>query len=80
MSQRLSHCDPLPWVTVLAVRDQPVVLAKAGIAEPAESDLDQHVLQLKRRTVGNGVSQPVPQGGDTPGVQEAHLEPLLDQS
>ena len=80
MIQRLSKFDPLPGVTVLVVRDHPEVLARAGITEAAESGLDQHVLQLKRRTEGNGVSQPVPQGGDTPGVHEAHLEPLLDQT
>ena len=78
--QCLSKFDPLPGVTVLVVQDHPEVHASAGVAEAAESDLDQLVLQLKRRTEGNGESQPIPKGGDTPGVHETHLEPVLDQS
>ena len=54
--------------------------ASAGVAKAAEPGLDQPELQLKRRTEGNGESQPIPKGGDTPGVHEAHLEPVLDQS
>ena len=79
MGQRLSYCNPLLWVLIHAVRGQSVLFAEAGIAEPTQSDLDQHVLQPKTRTVRNGPSQPISQGGDAPGVQEAQSETLLNQ-
>ena len=79
MGQRLSYCNPLRWVLIQAVRGQSVLFAEAGIAEPTQPDLDQHVLQLKRRTVWNGPGQSISQGGDAPAVQVAQSKPLLDQ-
>ena len=67
-------------MTVLVVRDHPEGFASPSVTYAAEPGPDQLELQVKRRTEGKGESQPLPKGGDTPGVHEAHLEPVLDQS
>ena len=79
MGQRLPYSNPLRWVNIQAVRGQSELLAEAGIAEPTQSELDKHVLLLKRRKVGKDQGQPISQGGDAPAVQVAQSEPLLDQ-
>ena len=66
-------------MNIQAVRGQSELLAVAGIAEPTQSELDKHVLLLKRRTVCKDQGQPISQGGDAPAVQEALCEPLLYQ-
>ena len=86
MVQRLPYSIPLRWVNIQAVRGQSELLAEAGIAKPTQSELDEHVLLLKRRMitdVGNELckdqGQPISQGGDAPTGQEALCEPLLHQ-